>query len=108
MRKLKIILAMAAAALPIPAISQVTHQIYSGKIVNIFESFNGNLAFRVTLNTTLAGCPLNFAYVEASHSNYAAYVSALMTAASSGKTTHIWVTLQSTGYCTIDEVSVDF
>ncbi len=92
----------------LPSEAQPVHQLYSGRITNLLGSASGNMAFRVTLSTTLTGCSGNMAYIEPTHSNYAAYVSTLTTAAASGKITHIWVTAQPTGFCTLDELSIDF
>ena len=82
---------------------------WQGKLATVWFSSPGNFAFRVYNDpaTPLPGCTANFAYIETTNPNYQVYVSALMTAFTTGKTVHLTYTVDSQGFCSIVEGSVD-
>lgn len=59
--------------------------IYSGLVTVVQTVDTGSMHFRVTLNTTMTNCDLNFAFVEASSTLITSYVPRLTTAYSLGK-----------------------
>ena len=89
-----------AGATPANALEGAT-----GKIKGFYFSSPGNLAFRVTLDSTLTQCAGNFVYVESTFGNYQAYVSGLMLAQSQNKTITIIYNVKSNGYCELVEFS---
>jgi len=79
----------------------------SGKVNAIFLSASTNFAFRINMTSGIPGCKSNFAYINVGGSgNYEAYVSSLTSAYLAGKTVGLTYTVQSDGYCLINEFGV--
>jgi hypothetical protein len=75
----------------------------TGKITQLDVAEGGNYDFRVTLEGYPALCANgpNWAYLNASHSNYQAYVSAMLLAYANGATVTIYTNRDAAGYCRI-------
>ena len=97
MKKLAIVAASAALLASQPAFADT----YSGTITLIQIVDTGSMQFRVTLNTTMSNCDLNFAFVETGSALFSAYTAGLMTAYSQGKTVNLQVNREASGYCRI-------
>lgn len=74
---------------------------YSGLVTGIQTVDTGSMHFRVTLNTTMTNCDLNFAFVETSSTLFTSYVSGLTTAYSTGKPITLQVNREASGFCRI-------
>ncbi|KRA63852.1 hypothetical protein ASD79_21395 [Caulobacter sp. Root655] len=78
-------------ALPILlASTQANALARTGKITGLFLSSPGNLPFRISLDNAPTECAAGILYVDTTHPNYQAYVSALMLAYSQGKQVTIY------------------
>lgn len=74
---------------------------YSGLVTGTQTVDTGSMHFRVTLNTTMTNCDLNFAFVETSSTLFASYVAGLTTAYSTGKPVTLQVNREASGFCRI-------
>lgn len=71
---------------------------YSGLVTGLQIVDTGSMQFRVTLNTTMTNCSLNFAFVEPSSTVFSSYVAGLTTAYSVGKPVSLQVNREAGGY----------
>lgn len=62
----------------------------TGKITGMFLSSPGNMPFRISLDNAPPECGDGILYLDTTHPNYQAYVSALMLAYSQGKQVTIY------------------
>lgn len=79
----------------------------SGKIISIFLSASTNYAFRINMSSGIPGCKADFAYINVgANGNYEAYVSSLTSAYLAGKTVNLTYSVQSDGFCAINEFGI--
>lgn len=94
-------LAAMAACLSAPAFADT----YSGTVTQLQAVDTGSMDFRVTLNTAMTNCNLNFAFIEHSSALFDAVVATLTTAYGTGKAVTLQVNRETSGYCRIYFVS---
>jgi hypothetical protein len=70
---------------------------FQGHIKNVMTSGPYNFAFRVTLDTDMAGCGDNFAYMNLDDANYQAKAAQLLTAYALRNTVNLSITYVQVG-----------
>jgi hypothetical protein len=107
--------ALAAAVLALPillASSQANALTRTGRITGFFLSSPGNMPFRISLDNAPTECAAGILYLDTTHPNYQAYVSALMLAYAQGKQVTIYyapaqaIPNQALPACVIQEFGV--
>lgn len=78
----------------------------TGRITEVSNSNAGNYSFRVFLDSGVAGCTYNFAFINTSDDNYQAKVSTLLTAFSLGKTVQLTTSVVAGNFCQISDINV--
>ena len=74
---------------------------YSGHVTGVQIVDTGSMDFRVTLDTNMPACNLNFAYVNHSSALFSAFVADITTAYSTNKPINLQVNVDSNGYCNV-------
>ncbi|MCW2404411.1 hypothetical protein M2336_001040 [Sphingobium sp. B1D7B] len=84
----------------------------TGRISAANLSYAENQAFRINIYTNevnqFPGCNGGFGFLNVSDSNYEAKVATLLTAASQSKTVEVSYTKDSSGWCAITDIRVQF
>lgn len=80
----------------------------TGLVSRVWVAGGQNKGFRVYLKNKdtdpLSSCSYSFAYIDASHDNYQAAVSTLLSSYYQSKPVKLHATKEPTGFCRIDEV----
>jgi hypothetical protein len=89
-----------------PSVSLAWDGAVTGVPFEIDVTDGGNFGFRVYLPSAMCGNSYNWAYLNATDSNYSTYVAALLMAKAQGGTVMVYSNKDSNGYCHIGYVSL--
>ena len=106
LRRFNLGLLLAIASLYIPGLTLAWDGQATGVPTGIDVTDGGQQGFVVYLPTAMCGNSYNWAYLNATDSNYPAYVAALLMAKAQGSTVVVFSNLDGNGYCHIGYVAI--